>query len=240
MRYFLAVMLGLAVLGGRAAADDAADVAAGWAAYQKGDHARALKILKPLAEAGNADAQYDLGSMYSDGHGVPRDPREAKAWWEKAANQGQTDAEFSLGFLLLYGAGEGDTAIAADPAAGLPWIEKAGSQGSLAAQQFLAYQYWSGTLLPADQAKAVYWASRMAESGRPEAEYQAGTMLASIPGANNAIQAYKWLDLAARQNYPGADKARDKVGAERLNPDEVARARALADSWKPAAPGPKS
>jgi len=223
-----------------ARADAESDVASAWAAYQRGDHAAALKKLKPLAEAGNADAEYDLGTMYSDGHGVPRDPRQAQAWWEKAANQGQADAQFSLGFLLLNGAGEGDDAVAADPSAALPWLEKAAAQGHPSADYFLGYLYWSGTSVPFDPEKALQYTLRAAEQGRADAEYQAGTILASQRGVQNAIEAYKWLELAARQNYPGAAQNRDRLAADRLAPVEVQRAKALADSFKPAAPASSS
>ena len=237
MRYsWLVLAAVLAMQGGPAYADAASDVASAWAAYQRGDHATALRILKPLAEAGNADAEYDLGTMYSDGHGVPRDPRQAEAWWEKAANQGQPDAQFSLGFLLLNGAGEGDNAVAANPSAGLPWLEKAAAQGHPSAEYFLGYLYWSGTGVTFDPQKALQYTLQAAEQGRADAEYQAGTILASQRGAQNAIEAYKWLELAARQNYPGAAQSRDRLGADRLAPAEVQRAKALADSFKPAAP----
>lgn len=219
---------------------DAARVAAGWAAYVRGDHAAALKILKPLAEAGNADAEYDFGTMYSDGHGVPRDPREAEAWWQKAAAQGQADAQFSLGFLLLYGGGEGPNAVNADPAAGLPWLEKAAAQGHVSAEYFLGYLYWSGTVVPFDAQKALQYTIPAANAGRPDAQYQAGTILSRQPGVQNAIEAYKWFDLAARQNYPGAAESRDRLAADRLAPAEVQQAKAMADSWKPAARGGKS
>lgn len=236
MRYLVGLMVGVALVGGRAWADPAPDLAAAWAAYLRGDHAQALKVIKPLAEAGNADAEYDLGTMYSDGHGVPRDPREAEAWWEKAANQGQAEAEFSLGFLLLYGAGEGPNAVDADPQAGLPWLEQAAAQGHASAQYFLGYLYWSGIAVPADPEKALDYSLRAAEQGRADAEYQAGTILASQRGAQNAIEAYKWLELAARQNYPGAAQNRDRLGAERLSPAEVQQAKALADAFKPTRP----
>ncbi len=237
MRYsWLILAAAVAMQGGAARADDASDVAAAWAAYQHGDHATALRKLKPLAEAGNADAEYDLGTMYSDGHGVPRDPRQAEAWWEKAANQGQPDAQFSLGFLLLNGAGEGDDAVAANPAAGLPWLEKAASRDHPSAEYFLGYLYWSGTGVPFDAQKALQYTVRAAERGRADAEFQAGTILASQRGAQNAIEAYKWLELAARQNYPGAAQSRDRVAADRLAPAEVQQAKALADSFRPSAP----
>ncbi len=219
-----------------ARADERSDIASAWAAYQRGDHATALKTLKPLAEAGNADAEYDLGTMYSDGHGVPRDPRLAQTWWEKAANQGQADAQFSLGFMLLHGSGEGDNAVAADPSAGLPWIEKAAAQGHASAEYFLGYLYWSGTSVPFDPQKALQYTLQAAEQGRADAEYQAGMILASQRGVQNAIEGYKWLELAARQNYPGAAQSRDRLAADRLAPAEVQHAKALADSFKPAAP----
>jgi len=237
-RFLLAVAPALAALlavhGAPARADAASDVASAWAAYLRGDHAEALKELKPLAEAGNADAEYDFGTMYSDGHGVPRDPRQAEAWWEKAASQGQADAEFSLGFLLLYGAGEGDNAIPANPPAGLPWLEKAAAQGHASAEYFLGYLYWSGTAVAFDPQKALQYTLPAANQGRADAEYQAGAILASQRGAQNAIEAYKWLDLAARQNYPGAAQSRDRLAADRLGPQEVQQAKALADSFKPA------
>jgi len=50
------------------------------AAAQAGDFATALKEWKPLAEAGDVDAQYNLGIMYDNGYGVPQDYAEAVKW----------------------------------------------------------------------------------------------------------------------------------------------------------------
>jgi len=210
-----------------------ADAQQGWAAYLKGDYAAALKELKPLADAGDRDAEYYLGTMYSDGHGVPRSSREAAAWFEKAAQQGQADAQFSLGFALVNGAGEGADAVPADPAAGVAWLEKAGGQGNVSAAYYLGYLYWTGTSVPADRDKAISWSVRAADLGDAAAQYQAGAILASTPGAMNAINAYKWFELAARKGEPRAAQARDKVAAERLAPAEVQQAKTLADAWHP-------
>ncbi len=43
---------------------------AGLAAYSRGDYATALKEYRPLAEQGDAVAQFALGSMYENGRGV--------------------------------------------------------------------------------------------------------------------------------------------------------------------------
>jgi len=50
---------------------DAGPVEDGLAAAERRDYAAALKYWRPLAEQGNAFAQYNLGNMYAEGRGVP-------------------------------------------------------------------------------------------------------------------------------------------------------------------------
>ncbi|MBL8660683.1 MAG: sel1 repeat family protein [Rhodospirillales bacterium] len=59
----------------------------GITAYQRGDYATALRVLRPLAARGDAYAQFFFGSMYSSGEGVPKDDREAARWLSMAAEQ---------------------------------------------------------------------------------------------------------------------------------------------------------
>ena len=73
--------------------------------YNPKDYETALNEWRPLAEQGNADAQFCLGVMYQRGHGVPQDYQQALHWYEKAAAQGHVGAQFNLG--LLYQNGEG-------------------------------------------------------------------------------------------------------------------------------------
>ncbi len=54
------------------------------AAYESGDYATALKVLRPLAEQGQPDAQFRLGTMYDNGLGLPRDAARAEYWYNKA------------------------------------------------------------------------------------------------------------------------------------------------------------
>ena len=51
----------------------------GEAAYRIGDYATAMRLLRPLAQQGNADAQITLGKMYNFGFGVPKDYAQAVA-----------------------------------------------------------------------------------------------------------------------------------------------------------------
>jgi TPR repeat protein len=77
----------------------------GNAAHNKSDYATALRLLRPLANQGNADAQNNLGVMYSKGQGVPQNYAEAAKWFRLAADQGRAVAQFNLG--LKYDKGDG-------------------------------------------------------------------------------------------------------------------------------------
>src|SRR5674476_1660187 len=65
----------------------------GITAYRSGDYATALRILRPLAEQGNAAAQFNLGSMYAHGQGVTQDYREVVKWYRLGAEQGSSTAQ---------------------------------------------------------------------------------------------------------------------------------------------------
>ena len=82
-----------------------ADFQKGWDAAQKGDFATALREWKPLAEQGNAVAQYNLGLMYKDGKGVPQDYKTAVKWYRLAAEQGNSLAQGNLGVMYALGKG---------------------------------------------------------------------------------------------------------------------------------------
>src|SRR5215213_4248142 len=101
------VFLGLAAAAaGLAAAPALAapSVKAGVEAWQRGDYASAVANWRPLAEAGDTDAQFNLGQAYKLGRGVRADRAEAQSGLGRAANRGHIDAQTSRG-LLLFQAG---------------------------------------------------------------------------------------------------------------------------------------
>ena len=67
--------------------DDGAD------AYQKQDYKTAHKLWFPLAEQGEARAQYNVGLMYANGRGVPQDYVLAHMWWNLAGSNGVKEVE---------------------------------------------------------------------------------------------------------------------------------------------------
>jgi TPR repeat protein len=79
--------------------EDGADAA------KRGDYATALRLWHPLADQGGAEAQYNLGVLYTNGLGVPQDYAEAAKWFRKAADQGDAGAQSNLGFMYAKGQG---------------------------------------------------------------------------------------------------------------------------------------
>jgi uncharacterized protein len=69
----------------------------GAAAYKRGDYETALRLLRPLAEQGDAAGQFLLGRMYFNGHGVQKDYFEAARWHRRSADQGDVRAISALG-----------------------------------------------------------------------------------------------------------------------------------------------
>jgi TPR repeat protein len=101
LRLFFSVFLILAYATG-AAADPLEEAEF---IYDRGDHTKAARLFRPLAEQGIASAQFNLGVMYAKGQGVPQDYQAAIQWFHKAAEQGHPSAQDNLG--LMYERGRG-------------------------------------------------------------------------------------------------------------------------------------
>src|ERR1700733_10989728 len=102
-----------------------ADFQTGLDAYQKGDYVGAAKEWRPLAESGNASAQFNLGLLYLDGHGVPQNPAEAANWFRRAAEQDYTGAQHNLG--AMYGSGQG---VKRDYVQAYKWLNICAAKGN--------------------------------------------------------------------------------------------------------------
>jgi TPR repeat protein len=61
-------------------------------AFLKHDWATAQRLMRPLAEQGDALAQFALGAMYDNGLGVPQDYVIAHMWFNLAAAGGEIGA----------------------------------------------------------------------------------------------------------------------------------------------------
>ena len=74
-------------------------------AFEREDYETAYKLILPLAEQGDAYAQFNLGLMYGNGLGVPQDYKEAEKWYRLSAEQGHPEAQYNLGQMYRIGQG---------------------------------------------------------------------------------------------------------------------------------------
>ena len=94
------LMLILALLMSNAAPAVAGPFEDALAAYQKGDHATALRLWQPLADQGDdPHAQYQLGLLYENGWGVPQDDVQAHMRFDLSAAQGDRDAAIKRSYV---------------------------------------------------------------------------------------------------------------------------------------------
>lgn len=126
--------------------------------------AKALKSFRPRAEAGDAVAQYNMGVLYYDGIGTPRNYKEAFKWFRMAADQGDADAQNNLGIMYYEGHGVGKNYSQA-----FHWYNLAAEQGHVAAQYNLGIMYEQGIGTAKDRAKAKQWFKKAADQGYEEA-----------------------------------------------------------------------
>lgn len=174
-------------------------------AYERGDHATALAILRPLAEQGDAGAQFNLGVAYENGRGVAKDEREAVRWYRLAAQQGDADAQNNLGGMYAFGRG-----VAKDDREAEHWWRLAAEQGNPAAQHNLGWMYANGLGVAKDEREAVRWYHLAAEQGWASAQFNLGVMYVNGRGVpKDEREAVRWFRLAAQQ---GLALAQSKLG----------------------------
>ncbi len=239
-----------------------ADTAAGLAAFKLKNYELASREWKASADAGVAEAQFDLGVLYAQGLGVRRDLTEAANWYRKAAEQGNAEAEYALGHFYSRGWG-----VPRDEADAIRWFEMANSVESDGPPTDWALVEGYG--MPKDLKQAAYWYQRASDKGHPEAEFSLGRLYSSGSGVKRDQQqaalwmsasatqgfapamadlggryatgtgvakdgklAYFWLTLAFLHGDRSAEKFR-AAEAAKLSPTEVAAQDRAAQNWKP-------
>ena len=130
----------------------AQDFDAGKQAADRGDFATALDNWRPLAEAGNANAQFNLGMMYGRGDGVAQDYATAARWFTSAAEQDHVQAQARLGAMYARGLG-----VPQDDAAAVRWLTRAAEQHHAQSQYDLGVLYANGQGVSQDYSQAYFW-----------------------------------------------------------------------------------
>jgi len=144
----------------------------------------AAKWFGMAAERGHPDAQYRIGSFYSDGIGVKQNDTKAVEWLNKAAQQGHTDARQFLStryanwrdsddpdainrLAVRYANGDG---VQRDDRRAVELLRIAAEKGNAEAQNNLGFMYTKGRGVEQSDAKAIEWYSRAAAQGHTGAK----------------------------------------------------------------------
>lgn len=162
------------------------------------DMERAMADLSVKANAGNAEAQFDLALHYLTGDGVDRDIQQSFVWLKKSADQNLANAQLYIAEFYAEGAvGEKDKGLA------LVYLKKAANQGLLEAQLGLANCYASSNeyknelVGEQDFEAARYWFRKASEQGDSEAMYlMARTFESENVWEPDYRSAAKWLQRA--------------------------------------------
>jgi len=133
-------------------------------AYNSGDYETAYRLIKPLAEKGLPEAQFNIGLLYDKGQGVPQNYAEAVTWYRKAAEQGNAKGQYSLGRMYIKSQG-----VPQDYAEAVTWLRKAAEQGNAKGQYSLGMMYYRGRGVPKDYVLAHMWLN-LSTSRYPELE----------------------------------------------------------------------
>ena len=203
----------------------------GMRAYDAGDHAKAVELWAPLAEGGDAIAQYSLGKVLENGGGgVERNLAEAAKWYDRAAGQGVPAAQNNLG--LMYAQGRGvprDSARAARL-----WLSAA-DKDHVIAQFNLGLAYYRGEGVEEDKTVAVRWFRRASELGLADAQYALAQIMRVGLIEGDEGEALIWYQLAADQGHAKAKAQAEQLRKAGVKPKAMALP-ATAAAAKSAAP----
>jgi len=188
-------------------------------ALERGHHSTALRAWLPLARAGDAKAQNNVGLMYERGLGVSQSYPDAMNWYRQAAEQGLPEANHNLGLLYFSGFG-----TAVNDREAFRRFRAAAEKELPESQYMLGLMVYSGRATEANPqiAKGLFEASAI--QGYAEAQYMLAFVLQSGDlGTPNPMAAFVWSKIAADQ---GVEMAGELNYMTTLVLDEAQQARA--------------
>jgi hypothetical protein len=201
------------------------------AAIDRGDTATAFRICRPLAEQGNAEAQNQLGVLYSNA----KDYGQALKWFRQAAERHLGVAETNLGGMYLRGEG-----VARDIDEGVRLYKRAALDGYLSAGWDLGSGYYLGQFGKRDYVEAAKWYRFAADRGYAPAAYELARLYQNGEGVpRDVVSAHMWSNLAAAWMGPEAYIGKEQAVSLRrslersMTPEQIAEAQRLARDWKP-------
>jgi TPR repeat protein len=194
---------------------------AGLAALKREHYATALRSWLPLAEAGDPEAQANVGYMYEEGLGVSQQLDVAVGWYEKAAASGSMQANHNLGMIFAEGRGAPQSWVRA-----LRYFEEAANDIP-ASRYMIGYTYFQGEGNIQNRPRAFREFMDAALDGYADAQYMIAFMYLDGSGIpKQPIQAYVWARLAHDNNQSQAAELVD-AASNRISSGQAMRADGL-------------
>lgn len=194
---------------------------AGLAALKREHYATALRSWLPLAEAGDPEAQANVGYMYEEGLGVSQQLDVAVGWYEKAAASGSMQASHNLGMIFAEGRGAPQSWVRA-----LRYFEEAANDIP-ASRYMIGYTYFQGEGNIQNRPRAFREFMDAALDGYADAQYMIAFMYLDGSGIpKQPIQAYVWASLAHNNDQIQAAELIDAAG-NRISSGQAMRADGL-------------
>jgi len=194
---------------------------AGLAALKREHYATALRSWLPLAEAGDPEAQANVGYMYEEGLGVSQQLDVAVGWYEKAAASGSMQANHNLGMIFAEGRGTPQSWVRA-----LRYFEEAANDIP-ASRYMIGYTYFQGEGNIQNRPRAFREFMDAALDGYADAQYMIAFMYLDGSGIpKQPIQAYVWARLAHDNNQSQAAELVD-AASNRISSGQAMRADGL-------------
>jgi hypothetical protein len=185
-----------------------------------------------VAASGDAEAQYELGTLYQNGRGTPIDRDKAIEWYRRSAdhgnlkaasrlermkenevrfdmeseraNSGDPEGQYALGTMYAKGVG-----VTVDKTRAVSWYRRAAEQGHEKAQYKLGYLLYHGEGVKRSTGQALTWFRTAAVKGYAPAQYHLGMMYAAGDGVKRDYDAaISWFRKAAKGGYR---QARDEI-----------------------------
>ncbi len=167
---------------------------------QESNKITAAEKLLEAAKLGHVMAQLNIAGMYECGVGVPQSDQEAYKWYQIAAFEESSDAQFFLAGMISEGRG-----CAEDPHLAAKWYHRSAQGGHVEAQFQYSVLCLVGQGVPEDEVKAFEWGIKAAQANHAAAQYNLGYMYYNGEGTSIDLEeACKWFSISADQGYPDA------------------------------------
>jgi TPR repeat protein len=140
----------------------------------KKNHAEAVRLYMPCADAGDTEAQNIIGYMYLMGKGIPKDREMALKLLTEAADHGCAQAAHRIA--VMYDTGQNFSDPDLDKA--VEWYTKASDMGYADSQYALAGILFMEDSPYYDNKRAINLLHKAADQGQHDAEHQLGLRLA--------------------------------------------------------------